>query len=679
MKAERQAQIQALFDDYIQKYASRDDLLTASFSDNFTGYTGGGAFLVKDREEWVRITRQDFAQVQGKIGIELLDSAMQDLSEEVVVATAFFHIHLPLPDHVLSREVARLVLIFHLEGEAWKIVHSGISIPYNLVQDGEVYPLNGLQERNSALEALVADRTQALTESRALYRLLTEDASDVVWKTDRNLLLTYISPADERLRGYRAEEVIGHPVAEFFTEEGVAALTRHMQERQRVEQEEGFSGFMTFEAQHRCKDGRARWGEVMSKPDRDAQGTLLGYHGITRECTDRRLAEAEKARLEALEHQLQKTESLGRMAGAIAHHFNNQLQTVMGSLEQVSQRYASADTDRSIHLAKQATKQAAEMSRLMLVYLGQTDSPRHPCHLGDLCLASLATLRTGLPAGVSLEVACPSPGPVIRANPEQIHQVLDALMANAWQAMDPRGGHLQVRLGTYPAAAIPELHRFPVDWNLLAQEYVCLEVADSGCGIAEADCQKLFDPFFSTKFTGRGLGLPVVLGIMQAHEGGITVQGRQGLGSSFRLWFPVSAEPVVQVPQAAEPVADPQVEGTILLVDDDEFLLEATTAVIEMLGFDVLTAKDGLEALEVFASHPGRIRCVITDLTMPRLDGWGTLEALRELEPGLPVILASGFDQAQVMAKARSQRPQAFLAKPFDLKQLRAALGKALR
>jgi PAS domain S-box-containing protein len=679
MKADRQETIRALFEDYIQKYASRDDRLTADFSDHFSGYTGGGAFLVKNREDWVRITRQDFAQVPGQIGIELVDSFMQDLSDEVVVATGFFHIHLPLPDHVLSREVARLVLIFHLEGDDWKIVHSGISIPYNLVQDGEVYPLRGLLERNSALEALVAERTQALTASRALYRLLTEDASDVVWKTDQNLLVTYISPADERLRGYPAEEVIGHPLAEMFTEEGLAVLAKHLEARQHAERQGGTSGFMTFEAQHRCKDGQARWGEVMSKPDRDAQGVFLGYHGITRESTDRRRAEAEKARLEAMQHQLQKAESLGRMAGAIAHHFNNQLQTVMGSLEQVSQRYDPGGTDRALHLAKLATKHAADMSRLMLLYLGQTHSPRHPCHLGDLCLASLATLRPGLPAGVTLEAVCPSPGLVIMADPEQFHQVLEALLTNAWQAMDARGGHLQVRLGTAPAAAIPERHRFPVDWHLRDQEYVCLEVADNGCGIAEADCRKLFDPFFSTKVTGRGLGLPVVLGIMQAHDGGITVEGRPGQGSSFRLWFPVCAEPVALVPQTAEPAAEPQAGGTILLVDDDEYLLEATKSVIELLGFNVVTARDGLDALEVFASHPGQIRCVITDLTMPRLDGWGTLEALRALEPGLPVILASGFDQAQVMAKARTQRPQAFLAKPFDLKQLRAALGKALR
>ena len=161
---DRQQKIRALFDDYIEMYASRDERLTTRFSDNFSGYTGGGDFLVKDRDAWAKITRQDFAQVPDRIRIEMLDLSLQDISDEVVVVTAFFHIHLPLSDHVLSREVARLVLMFRLEGPDWKIVHSGISIPYPLVQDGEVYPLKGLQERNSALQSLVEARTQALHE-----------------------------------------------------------------------------------------------------------------------------------------------------------------------------------------------------------------------------------------------------------------------------------------------------------------------------------------------------------------------------------------------------------------------------------------------------------------------------------------------------------------------------------
>jgi diguanylate cyclase (GGDEF)-like protein len=173
MPSNRQQLIRSLFDEYIEMYASRDDRLTERFSDNFSGYTGGGNFLVKDREEWARITRQDFSQVKGRLRIEMLDISLRDISDEVVVVTAFFHIHLPIPDHILSRETARLTLIFRLEGEDWKIVHSGISIPYHLVQEGEVYPLKGLQDRNSELEKLVEERTRKLEEANSKLELLS--------------------------------------------------------------------------------------------------------------------------------------------------------------------------------------------------------------------------------------------------------------------------------------------------------------------------------------------------------------------------------------------------------------------------------------------------------------------------------------------------------------------------
>lgn len=167
MQPERQHIIRSLFDEYIEMYAARDDRLTASFSENFSGYTGGGNFIVKDRDEWVKITRLDFSQVTDRVRIEMLDLVMQDINDEVVVATALFHIHLPIPDHILSRETARLVLIFRLEIDGWKIVHSGISIPYYGVRDGEVYPIKGLHERNQELESLVEERTQALEEANS--------------------------------------------------------------------------------------------------------------------------------------------------------------------------------------------------------------------------------------------------------------------------------------------------------------------------------------------------------------------------------------------------------------------------------------------------------------------------------------------------------------------------------
>lgn len=289
MQSDRHSSIRLLFDDYIEMYAARDDRLTTHFSEDFSGYTGSGDFLVKDRETWVKITRQDFSQVQDRIRIEMLDLSMQDISEDVVVATAFFHIHLPMVEDVLSKEVARLVLIFRLEGKAWKIVHSGISIPYHQKAQGdEVYPLKSLRERNNALEALVQERTRQLNESQTLYRQLAENALDVLWKTDCNLLITYISPSDERLRGFKAEEVIGSHVFEMFTEEGIATVKKLMAQKPGVTADGTRGEFVTFEVQHRCKDGNLLWAEVRSRPERDANGSLIGFHGITRETTERR-------------------------------------------------------------------------------------------------------------------------------------------------------------------------------------------------------------------------------------------------------------------------------------------------------------------------------------------------------------------------------------------------------
>lgn len=291
MHLDRQRKIQSLFDAYIAMYAKRDDALTTRFSENFSGYTGGGDFLVKNRDEWIGITRQDFSQVKGEIRIEMLDIALQDIADEVVAVSALFHIHLPIPDQILAKEVARLVLIFRLENEDWKIVHSGISIPYQGVRAGEVYPLQNLQERNIALEALVRERTLALHESQELYRMLAEDALDVIWKADHDLCITYISPVDERLRGYKADEVIGNHVFEMFTGEGLETVKKAMHHTRTPEQAQEMGGFVTFEVQHRCKDGRLLWGEVRSKPERNAQGTIVGYHGITREITERKRLE----------------------------------------------------------------------------------------------------------------------------------------------------------------------------------------------------------------------------------------------------------------------------------------------------------------------------------------------------------------------------------------------------
>ena len=175
MTSVRDPQLQALLDDYLRMYAGRDDRLTAHFSRDFSGYTGGGDFLVKDTAEWIAITRQDFAQVKEPIRLELFDQSIQALAETIAVATAFFKIHLPIKDHFLSRRMARLVLVFRKEAAGWKICHSGISLPEPSVREGEVYPMQELVERNHSLERLVAERTVQLTAANDdLRRALAE-------------------------------------------------------------------------------------------------------------------------------------------------------------------------------------------------------------------------------------------------------------------------------------------------------------------------------------------------------------------------------------------------------------------------------------------------------------------------------------------------------------------------
>ena len=171
MRPERQKLIRSLFDEYIEMYSSRDDRLTSRFSDNFSGYAGSSDVLVTSKDEWVRVTRQDFAQIPGKIHIEMLNLSLQDLAEDIVAVAAFFHINLPVPEHILSRETARLVLIFRHENNDWKIVHSGISIPYSLANDGEIYPMSRLEKRNLELEQIVESRTKELAEANRLLEI----------------------------------------------------------------------------------------------------------------------------------------------------------------------------------------------------------------------------------------------------------------------------------------------------------------------------------------------------------------------------------------------------------------------------------------------------------------------------------------------------------------------------
>ncbi len=312
--------IRQLFQDYLRMYSSRDDRLTAEFSEDFSGFTGGGDFLVTDKEEWVAITRQDFAQVKDPIRIELKNLAVQSLADTIAVATGFFNIHLPIKDEILSRQIARLVLIFRKEAVGWKICHSSISIPYSLVGAGEIYPLKELTERNASLERLADERTiqlssanenlervneelgrqmaqyklvaEALRTSEELYRSIIHASPDDITITDSEGHILLVSPVAMEMFGAAGEaDFKGRTVLDFIIPEDRARALSQIA----LKREGKVTGPSEYCGQR--LDGSTFHIEVNSEFIRDAEGSPTGMVVIVRDITGRKNAENEQAEL----------------------------------------------------------------------------------------------------------------------------------------------------------------------------------------------------------------------------------------------------------------------------------------------------------------------------------------------------------------------------------------------
>jgi len=556
--------LRQLFDDYVRMYSSRDDQLTSHFSDDFSGFTGGGDFLVKDKDTWVAITRQDFAQVREPIKIELKDVAIQSLADTIAVATGFFAIHLPIKDHILSRETARLVLIFRKETTGWKISHSSISIPYYLVREGEVYPLKELTERTHDLEKMIAERTaqlseaneslkkingemereiaerkqtaEALQKSEERYRSILHASPDDITIADLEGRIVMVSPAAFKIFGTELEKsYLGRPVTDYIIPEDRARALSQLNERL-IGIKSGPTEYLGLRS-----DGSTFDIEVNTEFIRDHTGGSTGIVVISRDITERKQAEVERKKLEAQNRQLQKAESLGRMAGAIAHHFNNQLQTVMMSLELAADSLPpDAEAKEFVLSAMQSARKASEVSSLMLTYLGLTVAENNPLDLAKACAQSLPLFRAIIPKNVVLKTDIPFSGPTVCADPNRIQHVLTNLLTNACEATGGSSATISLTVKTLPASEISTAHRVPINWQPLETPYACLEIKDTGCGMADHEIEQIFDPFYSTKFPGRGMGLAVVLGITRTLDGVITVESKPGAGSVFRVYLPVA-------------------------------------------------------------------------------------------------------------------------------------------
>jgi PAS domain S-box-containing protein len=390
---------------------------------------------------------------------------------------------------------------------------------------------------------------------------------------------------------------------------------------------------------------------------------------------------SKRLQMERQTQQIEKAQSLGRMAGAIAHHFNNMLSVVVGNIEMVMEDLPpETKITGNLSDALEAAQRAVEMSHFMLTYMGQSKRTLKVMDLCKICDRAIPKLREMMPGNIRLLTGNLSPGPVVQADAGQIGQMLIQLVNNAKEAIGAENGEIRLSVRTLPATQIAGTAIWPPDWNPDRAEYAMLQVADTGCGIRAADIDKVMDPFFSTKFTGRGMGLAMVLGIVRAHKGALTVQSNVGLGSIFQVFFPIVNQALrPRLEQDAGLPAAIEAKGPILLVEDEDMVLKTTRAMLERIGFEVLIAKNGMEALEIFREKRVEIEMVLTDLSMPRMNGWATLSAIRNLRPDIPVILASGYSEAQIMAEEHPPISSlVFLKKPYHIEGLRNVITKAL-
>ncbi len=233
------------------------------------------------------------------------------------------------------------------------------------------------------------------------------------------------------------------------------------------------------------------------------------------------------------------------MAGAIAHHFNNQLGAVMGNLElALLELPKGTRAQENVTKAMKASSTAAQMSGLMLTYLGQSFDKREPLDISEACRLNLPVLQGVMPENIVLKTDLATPGPTVNTNTKHIQQVLTNLVTNAQEAIGKNRGIIDLSVKTVSLTQIPVAQRFPLEWQPEGNAYACLEVTDTGCGIADSDIEKLFDPFYSSKFTGRGMGLAAVIGIVRVHGGVVTVESRIGRGSTFRVFLPLVEQEV---------------------------------------------------------------------------------------------------------------------------------------
>jgi PAS domain S-box-containing protein len=534
------------------------------------------------------------------------------------------------------------------------------------------------------LERQVADRTrelmidiaerkraeQALMESEHSLRIAIDAAGLGLWRIDmrsRRMQLSHLSREMYRLDPEAQEVPVDEWEKSIHPEDRASAI---------ADLKRCFAEGSDYESEYRIAlpDGSARWILAKGQPfpaDEDRPPLVVG---IAQDVTHRRLAqEAERHR--------QKLESLGVLAGGIAHDFNNLLCGVLGNASLLQERAEPGSfEEQSLGQLVGAAERAAELTRQMLAYSGRGKFVTTQIRVGEEAKEIAALLRAAIPRYVEVIFDLANNEPRISADKSQIQQLLMNLIINASEAIGPEGG--SVKISTRRERMESRTFGFYPGEDLPAGEYLMLEVRDNGHGMTEETRARIFDPFFTTKFTGRGLGLAAALGIVRGHRGGITVESAPGAGTTFRISFPltgVGSEAKIsadgeQPPEAADKSPS---KGTILVVDDEGIVRDVARKCLERYGYNVLTAEDGQQAMEVFAANPDSFSVVLLDMEMPGMGGAETLKRMQCLRPEVTVIASSGYSEADAV-KHFGQGLAGFLQKPYPVRQLAAKVHSVL-
>jgi PAS domain S-box-containing protein len=515
------------------------------------------------------------------------------------------------------------------------------------------------------MEAQVARRTAQFKESELRLNDIAEHSRTIVWETDEHGVYAFVSPVVESMLGYRPDELVGRVhYYELHPEEGRAEF-RAAAEKIMAEQ----GRFLNLENPIRTRNGSQLWVSTSGIPMLRPDGTLRGYRGVDVDITERRRTEAQL-------QQAQKMESVARLAGGVAHDFNNMLQVILGNAEMALGRIDSAHPLYvELREIEQIARRSADLTRQLLAFARrQTIAPR-VLDLNETIAGLLQMLKRIIGEHIQL-VWRPEPQLWrVKMDPSQIDQVLANLVVNARDAMKD-GGVLTITLENCVAdAALCESHP-----EFSPGEYVRMSVSDTGVGMDRETMRHVFEPFFTTKKLGEGtgLGLATVHGIAGQNKGHVLMYSEPGHGTTVHLYFPRDHSTNLEAGPSATP-PDPTGTETILLVEDEAPLLKLTERLLVSLGYTVIAAGDPRRALELAENHQKPVPLLVTDVVMPGMNGRELSKRLTQRWPRMKTLYVSGYSGDVIMQSGVIEKGVNFLEKPFTRRALALKIRAVLR